>query len=353
MTARLTVRRAVTRMRPYHPPLENRANKLRLDFNENTAGCSPAVRRALAQLTQQRVSMYPEYEPTRRRLAQFFRVRPEELLITNGTDEALRLVVDTFVESDDAVLLVEPTFAMYRFYAELAGARVVTVRYGEAMQFPQEDVFHALRARPRLFPLANPNNPTGTLVTRDILQGILHAAPRTLVVVDEAYFEFSRLTVIRWINRHTNLIVTRTFSKGMGLAGLRLGCLFANRRLTTAMRRAQSPYSVNTAALVAAEAAICETGFLRNYVHEVIRSREDLCEALFRLGIRVFPSGGNFVLADFGRRAPALLRALRRRGILLRDRQRDFGRVGYVRISIGTRAQTRRLIRTLEKLWPS
>ena len=117
-------RKAVEAMRAYHPPLEGRDGKLRLDFNENTAGCSPAVRRALKQLTSAAVSMYPEQKTVRKRLAKYFRVAPEELLLTNGTDDALHLVTDTFVEPHDEVLIVEPTFAMYRFYSELAGARV-------------------------------------------------------------------------------------------------------------------------------------------------------------------------------------------------------------------------------------
>ncbi len=350
------VRRAVERMRAYHPPLEGRVGKLRLDFNENTVGPSPAVRRALARLTPDRLAMYPEYEATERRLARYFRVRPAELLITNGTDDALRLVVDAFVERGSSVLLVEPTFAMYRFYAELVGARILALRYDRAMLFPLDRVLRALerrgvRGRPRLMFLANPNNPTGTLVGKADLRRILKAARETLVVVDEAYFEFCGVTVLPWIRRYPNLVVTRTFSKAAGLAGLRAGFLFANERIAPALRKAHSPYPVNAAALVAAEAAARDGRFLRSYAREVNRSKLLLEQALARLGIPVFPGAANFVLVDFGRRAVALLRSLCRRGILLRDRRADFGRVGYVRITVGTRAQTRRLLRALETLW--
>ncbi len=349
----IPVRRAVERMHPYHPPLEGRAGKLRLDFNENALGCSPAVRRALAHLTREQVAMYPEYEATRRRLARFFRVRPAELLLTNGTDDALRLVVDTFVEPRSRVLLVEPTFAMYRFYAELAGVKVTALRYDSAMQFPLQKVLRALRARPCVFFLANPNNPTGTLLGRSELKQILEVAHNTLVVVDEAYFDFSGVTVLPWIRRFPNLVVTRTFSKAAGLAGLRVGCLFANRALVSVLRKAHSPYSVNTAALVAAEAVARNGRFVRQYAREVVRNRQELARALAALGIKFFPSGGNFLLMDFGPHAPAALRRLRQRGILARDRQADFGRVGLVRITVGTRAQMRRLLRALRELWKS
>ena len=352
MSRRIAVRRAVERMRAYHPPLNGRLGKLRLDFNENTIGCSLAVCRALAGLTPDQVAMYPEYKAAGRRLARHFRVRPDEFLLTNGTDDALRLIVDTFVEPDSAIVLVEPTFAMYRFYAELAGARIVALRYDRAMRFPLERVLRALRrVRPRVLFLANPNNPTGTLLEPPALRRILGAASHTLVVVDEAYYEFSGVTVLPWIRRLSNLVVTRTFSKAAGLAGLRLGCVFANRRVAAGLRKAHSPYPVNAAALAAGEAAARDGRSTERYAQEVRRSKRELETALARLGVSHYRGAANFVLADFGRRAPALLGALRRRGILLRDRRSDFGRVGYVRITAGTREQTRRLVEAIEKLW--
>ena len=240
MSAALPVRRAVQRMRPYNPPLEGRTSKLRLDFNENPIGCSPAVRRALAKLSFASISAYPEQETVRRKAAKHFGVHPSELLLTNGTDEALRLVVNTFVDTRDTVLLVEPTYAMYRFYSELAGARIVAPRYDAAMSFPWKNVLAALKAQPRVFFLPNPNSPTGNLLSRHRLRRILNAAKQTVVVIDEAYFEFSGVTVIPWIARHKNLIVTRTFSKSAGLAGLRLGCIFTHQELAATMRKAAS-----------------------------------------------------------------------------------------------------------------
>ncbi|HXX20639.1 MAG TPA: histidinol-phosphate transaminase [Candidatus Acidoferrum sp.] len=346
----IPVRRAVERMRPYHPPLEGRTNKLRLDFNENPIGCSPAVRRALAKLSAASISAYPEQETVRRKAARYFGVRPEELLLTNGTDEALSLVVNTFVESGDRVLFVEPTYAMYRFYSELAGARIIAPRYDAQMRFPWNDVVAALREGLRVFFLPNPNSPTGNLLSHDELRRILKAATRTMVVIDEAYFEFSGVTVIPWIRRQKNLIVTRTFSKTTGLAGLRLGCIFVNSEMAATMRKAQSPYPVNVAALAAAEAAMRDRAFIARTVGEVQRGRRELERGLARLGVKWFPSAGNFLLVYFGERSKKIVAALERRGILLRDRSSDFGGEGYVRITLGTLAQTRRLLRELENI---
>jgi histidinol-phosphate aminotransferase len=350
---KIPVRRAVLAMAPYGAPEEGRARKLRLDFNENTVGCSPAVLRALSRMTAEQMAIYPEYQATTKRLARFFRVRPEEIHLTNGIDDALHLIADTFIEDGDTVLIAEPTFDMYRFFSELAGARITTLRYDDEMKFPIADVLDELRgsssAKPRVLFIANPNNPTGTLVQPKDLRRILRAASQTLVLVDEAYFDFSGLTILPWIRQYPNLLVARTFSKSTGLAALRLGCLFAKPEILSVMRRACSPYPVNTAALVAAEASIRDARFLRNYTREVLRSRALLEKGLSRLGARIYPSEANFVLADFGPRAHRLVLALERKGILVRERK-DFPRAGFVRISAGTRADTRRLLRAIEEI---
>jgi histidinol-phosphate aminotransferase len=350
MKSTIKVRPAVEKMRAYHPPLEGRTSKLRMDFNENPIGCSPAVRRALAKLSSATISAYPEQETVRRKVARHFGVDATELLLTNGTDEALSLVVNTFVEANDSALLVEPTYAMYRFYSELAGARIVAPRYDAEMRFPWSEVLAALGKGPRVFFLPNPNSPIGSLLSQAEVRKLLKAAPRTMVVVDEAYFEFSGVSVIPWIRRHENLIVTRTFSKTAGLAGLRLGCIFVRNELGAVMRKAQSPYPVNAAALAAAEAAIADRGFIQRTVREVAQGKKLLARGLDRLGVKHFPSAGNFVLVRFGERAKEIVAALANKGILVRDRSSDFGGEGYVRITLGTLAQTRRLLRELKAI---
>ena len=349
----IPVRKAVLSLAPYRAPEEGRAEKLRLDFNENTVGCSPVVLRALSRITAEEMAIYPEYQATTKRLARFFRVRPGEMHLTNGIDDALHLIADTFINAGDSVLVVEPTFDMYRFFAELAGARVVALRYDDEMRFPVDAVVAALRRPakrcPKVLYIANPNNPTGTLVPNADLRRILRAAVRTLVLVDEAYFDFAGLTILPWIRRYPNLLVARTFSKSAGLAALRVGVLFGDPALLSIMRRACTPYPVNSAALVAAEAAIRDRQFLRNYTREVLQSRAMLEKGLARLGARIYPSSANFVLADFGSKARRLVSELERKGILVRAR-RDFPHQGFVRISAGTRADTRKVLRAMERI---
>jgi histidinol-phosphate aminotransferase len=348
MKPRLPVRQAILDRRTYEAPAEGRLDKIRLDFNENTAGCSPAVLHALAKITPKQLAMYPEYEVTTKRLAKYFRVRAEELMLTNGGDDALRVFFDAFVDTGSRILICEPTFPMYRYYAEIYGARIQVERYGHEMQFPLATVIAALRKKPRVLYIANPNNPTGTLISTADIQKILRAATHTAVVIDEAYAEFSGATMIPWIKKYPQLFVARTFSKAAGLAALRLGAVMAREDSLALLRRAMPPFPLNIAALVAAEAAVHDRATTRRYIATVKRLRTWFALELKSLGVSVYPSAGNFLLANFGPTGPALFRKLERQGILLRDRSHDIG-PGFVRISIGTEAEMRKLLASIKK----
>jgi histidinol-phosphate aminotransferase len=347
-SAALPVRKAILERRTYEAPAEGRAKKLRLDFNENTAGCSPVIVRALAKLSPKQLAMYPEYQRPTRRLAQYFGVKPEELLLTNGGDDALRVFFDTFVDPGSSILICEPTFPMYRYYAEIAGARVEALRYGAEMEFPLEKVLAALRDKPRVLFIANPNNPTGTLVAADSIEAILAAATNTAVVMDEAYAEFSGASVLPWIRKHPHLFVARTFSKAAGLAALRLGAVMAGPESVALLRRAMPPFPVNLAALVAAEAAIRDRIAIRRYVRNIKAVRAWFAKELSKLGVKTYPSAGNFILADFGPGGPELFQRLERRGILLRERTKEIG-PGFVRVTIGTRSEMKRLLKEIKR----
>jgi len=349
MKVQLPVRQAILDRRTYEPPAEGRADKLRLDFNENTTGCSPAVIRALRKLSPKQLAMYPEYQRPTERLARHFGVKPEELLLANGGDDALRVFFDAFVDAGSAILICEPTFPMYRYYAEIFGARIDTLHYGPQMEFPLEEVILELRNKPRVLFIANPNNPTGTLVPLPAIESILEPAENTAVVLDEAYAEFSGVTALPLINKYPNLFVARTFSKAAGLAALRLGAVIAAADSVALLRRAMPPFPVNLAALVAADAAVRDKRAMRGYVRETQRVRAWFEQQLHGLGVITYPTAANFLLANFGPDGPQLFQKLEHRGILLRERTKELG-PGFVRITIGTQKEMQRLLKEIKRL---
>jgi histidinol-phosphate aminotransferase len=343
-------RKAVECLQKYRPPLEGRAGKLRLDFNENTIGCAPQVLRTLRRaLNADWLSRYPEYEECRQTLAKYFGVSADEVLFSNGVDDAIKLVCDTFVDPGDVLLIPAPTFPMYQFFQSVAGGKTSLVRYDENLHLPVEKILAALTKRTRWIALANPNNPTGTLIPKSELKAILRAASDTIVLVDEAYFDFSEETVLPWINKFPNLVVTRSFSKAFGLAALRMGFVFANSKLLAVLRRAHGAFPVNSLALACALEAGKEEDYVHRYAQMVRANRAELCRALDALGVPYAPSAANFVFTRFGEKAPEIVRRLRKRGILVRDWSYDPHLRHYLRITVGSAAQTRLLIEELKR----
>jgi len=347
----LRPRRAVLEMAPYSPPTAGRAGKLRLDFNENTTGCSPRVIEFLRErLSAEALAVYPEYGEARRELAAFFGVRPEELLLTNGTDEAIQVVLNTYVDDGEEVVLLKPSYAMYRFYAEVAAARLCEIPYrAGTLEFPLEELLAAIGGETRAVLIANPNNPTGTGVSLEGIEAVLKKAPTAAVLIDEAYYEFSRITALPLLPRYPNLFVSRTFSKVYGMAAMRLGCVFSQGPNIRYLHKAQSPYSVNALAALAARAAIRDGDYVARYVEEALAARELLYQEFERLKIPYYRSQANFVLARFGERAIEIRDRLRAAGVLVRDRSYELE--GCVRITVGTREQIRQLVTLLEEIW--
>lgn len=339
-------RELIRRMKEYHPPLGDR-NGLRLDFNENTVACSPRVLETLAQISRSELTMYPERDHADRFVAAHLQLRPEQVLLTNGVDEAIHVLCQAYLGAGDEILLPVPTYSMYSVYASATDARLVEVQADHDFRFPLDRLLASITPRTKIIAIATPNSPTGKAVARDAILKVVTAAPHAIVFIDEAYFHFYGHTVIDLVGRVPNVIVARTFSKAYGLAGLRLGLLAAGEDSMQWLRRVVSPYSVNSIALACLPAALADQNYIDNYVNEVLAARAEFSAVLDSIGIRYWPSQANFVLVYVGSLHAAFSRAMRSRGVLVRDRSADPGCDGCVRITIGNRAQMQRAVHAM------
>jgi histidinol-phosphate aminotransferase len=346
-----TPRARVQAMNEYHPPLGSR-DALRLDFNENTLACSPKVREVLARISTGDLTRYPERQPVEAIVAAHLALAAEQVALTNGVDEAIHVLFETFLEAGDELLLPVPAYTMYEVYASATEARVVTVQAADDLQFPFERLLAAITPQTKIIAIANPNSPSGSIATREQLVEIALRAPRAVLFVDEAYFHFCGETVIDLAGpapNLPNLIVARTFSKAYGLAGLRLGLLAGPVELMRWVRRVLSPYSVNSLALACLPPALEDAAYLDWYVREVLEARRDFEAALDASGIRRWLSHANFILVEIGSQHAEFVRLMRAAGVLVRDRSSDPGCLGRVRITIGTREQMRQAIAALNE----
>jgi histidinol-phosphate aminotransferase len=342
----LNARQAVRNLPTYHPPLAGRTG-LRLDFNENTVGCSPRVLERLRSLGPEDLARYPEREPVEQLAARYLDVKVQELLLTNGVDEAIHLLCETYLESGDEAVIVVPCFSMYEIFAAAPGARMIKIPTGANFSFPTNTLLRHVTSATRLIAVANPNNPTGAAIPLADLLLIARTAPQAAVLVDEAYFEFHGQTLLGDWRAVSNLFVARTFSKAYGMAGLRVGMLLGNTEQMSAVRKVASPYNVNGVALACLPTALEDRTYLEAYVRDVFTGRELLQRELEALGVPFWPSRANFVLLHLGASSQEFIGRMRAEGILVRDRSRDPGCDGCVRITIGSMEHTLRLLTVL------
>jgi histidinol-phosphate aminotransferase len=333
------------------------ATGLRLHLNENTAGCSPAVHAALQGMNRHDAAFYPDYDAAIEACAVRLGVPPARVLLTNGLDEGILALTVSALRGTTAaepfeVLVVVPAFDMYAACADAVGGRVIEVPLGKDFAFPLEQLLARIGPRTRLAWLTNPNNPTGQSIAREAILRVARAAPQALVVIDEAYADFSGETMLdgEALDSFENLVVGRTFAKAYGLAGLRAGVLVAQPGTLAPLRRIVPPYSINACAAAALPAALLDGGYHAWYLSQVSESKQLLYAAFERLGVTFWRSEANFVLARPSGDCAGVVRALRERGIHVRDKSRDPGCTNCIRVTAGVAEDTRTFIAALEEV---
>ncbi len=347
-------------------PPPNRGPGLRLHLNENTGGCSPAVLAALRGMSGEDIASYPDYDTVTATCERWFGVRAGWVQLTNGLDEGLILVAQRAAAMSAAggsapsgavgfeAVAVEPVFDYYPDCTEAAGGRLVRVAPGPDFTFPLEAVLGRISSATRLVYLTDPNNPTGLAVPVGALEAVATAAPHALVLMDEAYADFSGRTAIGpALDRFRNVVVGRTFAKAHGLAGLRVGALVAHPDTLAPIRRLQQPYAVNACAVRALGAALQDRAYVDAYVEQSVRSRELIYGFCERHGFQYWRSDGNFVLVDVGDAVAQVVEALAERGVFVRDRSDQVACAGCFRVAAGLTEHTNRFFSALEDVLAS
>jgi histidinol-phosphate aminotransferase len=322
---------------------------IKLDANENPYGCSPRVSQALSKYPY--LNIYPDSNQTelRESLSIYLGLEPDYLVAGNGSDELIDLLLRMFLEPGDEVIVNVPTFDMYRFSTEVCRGKVVNVLRKKNFEVDVTAIKAAVTPRTRIIFVTSPNNPTGTIISKeDILELLKLGLP---LVVDEAYYEFSGNTVISLVPQYENLIVLRTFSKWAGLAGLRIGYGAFPLKIADILMKIKPPYSINMAASQAVKISIEERAYLLGTVDKMIQERERMFKMLQKLTfLNPVPSQANFILCEVTRGdAKYIQDELEKLGILVRYYNTSLLR-NYIRISAGKPEQTDRIMQALQKI---
>jgi histidinol-phosphate aminotransferase len=359
VSSRRLVRDSVDRLQPYHPVedptrLASRLGMsvdqiLKLDSNENPYGCSIFVQEALASFD--RYHFYPDAQAAvaRERIAAYAGVNLDRLLLGNGADELIDLLMLATLDPGDEVVIPTPTFGVYRVRTQLHSGEALAVSRTPEFELNVEGLLDAVGERTKLIFVTSPNNPTGNLATNQQIVALLQTG--VLVVVDEAYYEFAGKTILPLAGEFDNLVILRTFSKWAGLAGLRLGYAVVPDWLAGQLWKVKQPFNVNAAALRAVEASLDDLEYLHGTVGRIKSERNRMYRVLQRLDyLEPYPSTANFILCRVIRGdAHDVAQRLADRGIMIRSygdpQLRD-----CLRISVGRSEDTDRLIEALQTI---
>jgi len=347
-----TPRSAIIPLTPYSGPAGGRitTSDMLLDANECTQGPSKVVLYALQEALKnpRTIRCYPEYGQLSDLLAQYAGVSAECVLPTNGSDQAIDIIMRCYADRDDEVIIPAPSFATFFQAACLQGCTIRSPLYSRQEGFPIDEVLAAINDRTRIIVICNPNNPTGTVVEIDAIKKIAAAAPDAIILVDECYVEFSGITVAPLLCEYPNIVITRTLSKTWALAGLRIGYILAPKQIITELSKVRGPYDVNALAAIGACAALSFSEPMHQYAKEVSTiSRPLFSHFLVKNAIPFWESGANFILLQppHPERCEPFFSAA---GIRIRPRSGP-AIEGTVRITIGTREETEKLIEVFEK----
>lgn len=330
------------------------SNSVKLASNENPLGPSPkavkAIREALKNLHR-----YPDANGhyLRMRLAEKLKVSPESIVLGNGSNEIIELLVRTFLREGDEVIMPEPSFLMYEIMAQASGGALVKVPLKERV-LDLDGMAESISEKTRIIFVNNPNNPTGTIVSRDDFEAFLEVVPPgVLVVMDEAYIEFVRdgscPRGLDYLASDKMVVTLRTFSKTYGLAGLRMGYGVMKPVAADLLNRVRQPFNTNLLGQIGALAALDDEIFFNKTLKTVHQGLDFLYQEIEKLGLRYFPSQTNFFLIDVAKDARGVFEKMLHRGVIVRA-MNAYGYPSYIRINAGLPQENQRFIDVLQEV---
>ena len=297
----IKVRSNISDLGYYNPPLENRNPEeyVLMDFNEPPLPPHDDLIEEVVSLLKNKIHIYPAYEKFLEELSNYVGVNSEKLLLTNGSDQAVDIIFRCILESDDEIKMVQPGFAMFSQVAGTIGCLIKGPQFNSDFSFPHEKLISSISKNSGLIVVINPNNPTGTSVSQDQIEDLLISFPKIPLLVDEAYYEFTGKTSVPLIEKYPNLIVIRTFSKALGLPGLRLGYVVAQSDFINHLKKIRGPYDVNVVAVLAASRQLRHPENWQGAVkHLLEESKPALVRFFEKNNVKCYPNEANFLLVE-------------------------------------------------------
>ena len=332
---------------------ETRLDKMRLDKNERVSHLGEKFwGDLLLKIKQEHILAYPEIEPFYSKLADFLGVSKENLVITAGSDFAIKIAFELFVNPEDEVIVLTPTFAMVDVYGDLYNAKKIEIGYDSNLNLDIEKLVDAISEKVSLVIIANPNSPTGTYINNNTIGRILEKAKRYSipVLIDEAYWGFCPHTTFELLSSYENLIITRTFSKSAGLAGLRIGYTISSKKIASLLYKFRPMYEVNSVAILFASNILDNWSVVDEHIKQIDEGKRYLIKELNTLSLRTIDTWTNFIHVDFSTAKEQMLLCFSEKGILIKGGIGVSGFDNYIRITTGNIEEMKKVIDSVREV---
>lgn len=328
-------KKSVENMTGYYVPMYEKDWDVKIDSNENNYGPSPAVINALNNCDISNISFYPFYGELSKKIADLYNLSIDNIKVTNGADEALQGIIQTYLEENETLLTLDISFEMPVIYAQIQGGNVIKVPFKEKWVFPVDDFLKAMNnSKVKVIYLATPNNPTGNIINENDLKRILEKSGEKIVIIDETYANYAGCSYNNYVREHDNVFVVKSFSKDFALAGMRLGYIISNQDNIKVLKKVISPFSVNAFAMKAGIAALSDIEYFNHIKKEITESRQDLKSFFETLGFIVYGSYANFLLIDADKKAEFVYRKLAEQSISVKLFKKGSKLENHLRITI-------------------
>ena len=294
------------------------------------------------------LNYYPDdsYSELKKEINNYVGYEPKNITVGNGSSELLDLCVKTFVDKDETILSLDPTFSMYSIYAQVFSAKYIGAKAEEDFKLNVDSIIKDIKENnPKLIILCNPNNPTGSVLTKEEVRKIVKSTD-ALIALDEAYMEFGDESLIDEVMDYDNLLIVKTVSKAFSLAGIRMGYIVANEEIITSIEKVRAPYNLNSLSTYIATEALRQKERMFDYVKKIKEEREKIYKAVVDLGVKAYPSGANFVF--FKSDIDDLQKKLVEKDVLIRKFSGKLD--GYYRVSIGTKEQNEKFLKAFKEV---
>lgn len=345
-------KKSVEEMNGYYVPMYEKNWDIKIDSNENNYGSSPKVIEAIKSCNFKDISFYPFYGELSQKIADFYGFNIENIKVTNGADEAIQGIIQTYLEKDETLLTLDVSFEMPVIYAQIQSGKIRKVPFNEKWIFPIEEFINAIDDNVKIIYLASPNNPTGNLIEENDLKRIIEKAKDKVILIDETYANYSGTTYKEYTKQCDNIFIVRSFSKDFALAGMRLGCVISTKENIDNLKKVISPFSVNSLAMKAGIVALEDAQYFYNIQKEINVSKQELKNLFEKLGAKVYESYANFILVDFEKKAEFVYNKLKRANISVKLFKKGSKLENHLRITIPTKAGVEKIKETL-KIKPS